>query len=504
MKNNSNQPVTIRTLLIRATGNLKPNSVQTFSPSILYKLINDPFWVWCNYHVPEEEKVEEIDRHDELRKQRGIEYEEEWVKQHYPDAIKIEPEWGLDALKNTFKAMLNGVPAIHSPNLWLLPEEMYGKGDVFVRSNEAPSDLGPYHYRVKEIKRSKKLQSYHSLQAAVYNRMLGKIQGYTPPELSVVLAEGEEKVPYDSKLLSNLDEHLSTWRQIRDGQFKPEPKGFDQTESPWRIYTNKVLQESMDLTLLPDVGPGTRDKLKKQLEIESIRDLYSLSQEKFIDVLGPKMGSWVYNSTQAYKHNKPLMAPGTTLNIPRGRRNFYFDFETSDDVHPTEHPHVYLIGVWDEDKDKFTYFLGRGAEDEPKIFRDFLKYLGNYEKDCLYHWHSFETETMEKEVIVRHPELSDELNNLIKSCIDLKEVIKQQVYLPVPTYSVKSVAPALGFSWRQKEVNAFESMVLYWEYLKDGDTKKIQKVLDYNEDDCLAMLYIDRKLRQEFKAKRSY
>jgi hypothetical protein len=29
--------------------------------------------------------------------------------------VRIEPRWGLDALRNTVRAMLDGAPAIHPP-----------------------------------------------------------------------------------------------------------------------------------------------------------------------------------------------------------------------------------------------------------------------------------------------------------------------------------------------------------------------------------------------------
>lgn len=99
-----------------------------------------------------------------------------------------------------------------------------------------------------------------------------------------------------------------------------------------------------------------------------------------------------------------------------------------------------------------------------------------------------------KRVIEQEPRLAPEMVRLMSACIDLKEQVKQQVYLPVPTYSIKGVAPALGFSWRHEEVGAFESMVLYWKYLETGDREHVRKVLDYNEDDCKAMAWIDQKL----------
>ena len=489
--------ITLDTLITRATGNKEPSKLTVFPPSMVYELLNDPFKVWCDYHAPKAEAVDETSRYDEIVMQQGVEYEKEWVKKNHPDAVKIEPEFGIEALRNTLRAMLKGVPAIHAPQLWFLNGEIYGKGDLLIRSASAPSDLGNFHYRVKEIKHSRKLQGYHILQAAMYNRVIGHIQGYLPPEVIIVLWDSVEVVSYAEHDLE-VDELLSRWRQIRDGLIKSDPNKWDKTCSPWRIYANKCLKEKMDLTLLPDVGPAGRSMLREKLGIDSIPDLYNFTLDELMEKLDGKAGTAaIYYHAQAYRLGKPILALGTQFRIPRGRRHIYFDFETSDEVHPTEPPHVYLIGAWDAEKQQYIHFLGRGAGDEERIFREFIEYVGDPEGCCLYHWTDFEIGEM-RGVAERHPGISKKLNALMKSCVDLKEVIKRQVYLPVATYSIKLVAPFLGFCWRHEDVDAYESMVLYWKYLDDGDESKIHKVLDYNEDDCKAMIYVDKKICNYF------
>jgi RNase H-like protein len=84
-----------------------------------------------------------------------------------------------------------------------------------------------------------------------------------------------------------------------------------------------------------------------------------------------------------------------------------------------------------------------------------------------YHWTDFEIHQMRR-VIGRWPRLA-KLAQIILNCVDLKEAIQAAVYLPVPTFSIKSVAPALGFRWRQKDVGAYQSMVCYWDYLDNTD-----------------------------------
>jgi uncharacterized protein len=488
--------ITLNKLLERATGNQRLERNRIFRPSTIYRLLNDPFGVWCDYHAPKEEAVEEVSKYEEMRMSQGVEFEDRWVHEHYPEALHIHPDYGFEALKNSLQAMIDGVPVIHTPQLWSLEDEVYGKADLLVRSNEAGSDLGDYHYRVEEIKRSKNLQNYHVLQAGLYNRMLGLIQGYVPSAVTIVLKDHEDSVPYDT-VTAKLDEVLLTWRQIRDGLLKPEPMGLDKTDSPWRVYANKLIAESKDLTLLPDIGPSGRAIIREKLGVNRIDGLYDFTLPQLVKAFKEKMGTSLYYHAQAYSQNKPILAPGAAIQIPRNKRHIYFDFETSDEVHPTEPPHVYLIGAWDGDQNSFFYVLGRGAAEEEHIFKKFMEYVGNPEDCCLYHWTDFEIRVMRK-VAEKHSSLAADIHRLIQFCIDLKEVVKTQVYLPVPTYSIKSVAPALGFHWRHKDVGAFESMTQYWDFLASGDVSLIKTGIDYNEDDCRAMYEVDRRISEMF------
>ncbi len=494
--------ITLPEMIRRATGGRTPNLRTIFRPSSVYALLYDPFWIWCGYHAPREAAVDETTRYDEMKLQRGVDYERAWMQKNFPAAVRIRPAFGFEALQNTCKAMLAGIDAIYGPQLWDLDREMYGKSDLLVRDNSRGSDLGPYHYRLVEIKNAWTLRDYHILQAACYHTMLGRIQGYTPPELTVALKKTSENVPYADRE-KTLEDLLARWRAVRAGQIVPEPSGKPPrvTGSPWRIYANRLVQERWDLILLPGIGPKDREKLR-EAGIARLDQLWDRRLDEVCAILGEQSGSGVYHVAQAYRTGLPILKPGARLDVPRARRHLYFDFETSDDVHPTQPPHVYLIGCWDAEQEKFAHFLARGAGDEGRIFKEFLDHVGDPRDARLYHWTDFEVEEI-RGVIRRWPALEGPLTKLIASCVDLKEVIKSAVYLPVPSFSLKSVAPALGFQWRQDDVGAFESMVLYWEYLDGVEPKAshmndaaIQKALIYNEDDCLAMRWVDEDLRR--------
>jgi len=484
----------LKKLLERATGGLELEINRFFEPSMFYRLLIDPFSVWCDYHAPKSEAVEEISRYEQIKMDREKKFEEKWIKENYPEAVKIEPEQEIEALINTLEAMVEGAPAIHGAQLWLLRDEMYGQADLLVLSH-GKSDLGTYHYKVKEIERSKiTMVESHIYQGAIYNRMLGAIQGYLPESYYVVTPSRETGICYED-YSGQPNKLLAEWRRIRDGEYFPDIQRLEYRLSPWRVYANKLILERMDLTLLSDVNAAMRHRLKVFLNVERIEDLYCMSLEELRARLKDEIGEKIYYSVQAYRENKPILQPGQSIDIPRGRKNIHFGFETSDDLHETEPPHTFLIGLWDEEKGEYVYFLGEGEKDEERIYREFLDYVGDPEGCCLFHWGDFEI-TVLKKVADKYPILTERLNALMGSCISEQAVVKSKVHLPVSYHSIRNVASLFGSEWRREDVDAMEIMVLYWEWLEGGDWDKIQKVLEYNEDDVRAMARVCEKLRE--------
>lgn len=494
----------VTTLCQRATSGLRPNPRLHFKPSMLYTLLECPFNLWCDYHAPAKERVDETTRYETLRIEWGRKYEEAWVRANYPDAVRVPDTFCGAALEKTCQAMLQGARAIHGPQLWLLSEEMYGTGDLLVRYDDHPSDLGPYHYRVFEIKRSKKVKlppeadDYKVLQGFAYHRMLSRLQGYRPPTFTLVLRDGSVEVPCEGLDLP-FDRILELWRSIRDGQCRPDLPDPMSAKSPWRIFIRKILERRRDVTLAPGVTQSMRKRLLEALHVRTVKQVERLSLEKLTAALGEKAARRVYYRIEAKRRGHPVLAPGARVELPRRKRHIYFDFETCDELHPRVPPHVYMIGLYDGERGEYRVFTARGAADEARIFREFFDYVGKPEEACLYHWTDFEVKTMQKEVAPRHPSLACEIQRLVAACVDLKEAVRDKVFFAARTYSIKEVAPTIGFRWKQEDVDAFESMVLYWKFLESGDGGKLERIVQYNRDDCEAMVAVDRWLQDRIK-----
>jgi uncharacterized protein len=69
-------------------------------------------------------------------------------------------------------------------------------------------------------------------------------------------------------------------------------------------------------------------------------------------------------------------------------------------------------------------------------------------------------------------------------------VLKEAVALPLTGYSLKDVAPWLGFKWTGTTKDAESSIMEYLHWLEDGDHAHLDCILRYNEDDCRATLAV--------------
>ena len=72
--------------------------------------------------------------------------------------------------------------------------------------------------------------------------------------------------------------------------------------------------------------------------------------------------------------------------------------------------------------------------------------------------------------------------------IDLyHDVANSKIIWPTEDHSVKTLAGFLGFNWRDTNPSGAASVRWFDDYYKSGDQAMRQRILDYNEDDCIAM-----------------
>ncbi|HBN22622.1 MAG TPA: hypothetical protein DD412_05230, partial [Holosporales bacterium] len=76
------------------------------------------------------------------------------------------------------------------------------------------------------------------------------------------------------------------------------------------------------------------------------------------------------------------------------------------------------------------------------------------------------------------------------------DVVKKATEWPTKDYSIKTLAKYLGFNWRDTNPSGAASIEWFDRWIKTGDPQVRQRILDYNEDDCIATRVLLDGIRQ--------
>ena len=167
----------------------------------------------------------------------------------------------------------------------------------------------------------------------------------------------------------------------------------------------------------------------------------------------------------------------------------YYDIETYGET-------LYLHGLFIDNgkKTEVRQFAAQAIEDEEKILIELLSFLSHHSDAVIYTWTTFEDGWMSS-MAERYPKHEKVISRMLKQFVDLKEVVKEALVLPVTTFSIKEVAPVFGFKWRAEDAGGSNSEAWYDEWLNTKDKDLFTKILHYNEDDVIAMHVIMTELR---------
>jgi uncharacterized protein len=466
----------------------------------MYLLLQDPFGLWCNYHAPEEEAVEEPNIYENMRGRTDRDTRDVWIHEYCRTTVVIRGAGEAERFKQTLEAMSAGIEGIIGACLWDLrgAHGLWGSVNLLFKVNTGKSVFGDYHYKIVQLKRAVELKEHYKMQTAIMDGILGETQGMRAANALFVLKNKEQTFDA-SRAKDRAAACVEEWTAIKTGAFIPDAKKPPKAaHAPWRVYANKYVFEHKDLVLLPHLS-GQMRNLLKAADIKTYEDVIAAGLPKMKEILADPVSTeaiavGAYKTAVAYKLNKPVERDSSAFPPPVKKRNLYFDFEATETFTKDAASFVYLIGVWDKELDKFIYFVAKNEAEEEIIFKQFAEYACSEPDAALYHWTEYEVKKMQA-LCGKYPKIKDDLQKLISLCSDLKIVVEKSFYLPSPSFSLKAVAPAFGFEWRQTDCGAMDSMVYFTKWLAGGGDELLNKVLIYNEDDCKAMLYIENYLK---------
>ena len=460
-----------------------------------------PFLIYCEKFVPPEKK-DPLSEFNQLLMKQGKLQEDQVITEKYPNIEKTKFETPEEGFRLVLDAMKKGTSAILNAPIFYLQQGMMGIADVLEKKVGVHSLFGKYYYVVKEIKLAKNIRKDKFIfQGAFYNHIIGKIQGYTPPLFYLVnrdLEEFEQKYVEDSLLRK-----ISDIRDILNGKsVTPTFGACDETQ--WKTYTNEQAIKLRDVSLVNGCGASLKETLVEN-GIETFDQLAKTPKEKLILLKGirDKTAEKLFRNSNALVLGNHIRI-GTFEEFPVKTTEIFLDLEgTGEQVGEEELISMdYLIGVLVR-KDRRTYykpFLAENLDKEGEMFYNFVNWIGKQKDFIIYHWYNYERVHLQR-MAKRHNLSQKKLDSIFSNMRDLYKDATLAFVFPTYGNGLKDIAPYIGYKWKHEKVDALESIAIYLQYVEDKKTNKerMQKVIDYNTDDCEATLLIKDWLEKEVK-----
>ena len=451
--------------------------------SDFYKFLKCPNWVYWDLFGDPNDKGEVSEMMKKLRED-GVLHEKDVIKrlgpfEEMPSEGPAEARFAV-----TLAAMKAGVPLIYQGTL--MDDGWTGRPDllrrVFGRSN-----FGGWAYEAVDIKSSREIHDAQKYQLVFYALLLKKIQGVKPDEGKIINVDNQERSFPIEEAESDFFDILDRILAIRAGE-KPEALFMSSCkDSPWYELCKKEAEANDDISLIYKIYKKEYRHLREAgyatLSLLAAADPEALSRE----VKGVSDHRLERLRLQAASLCRKNVVWTAEPSLPDAGTELFFDIE-GDPLLGVE----YLFGllVREGGKTEYKMFLAEKPEDEGQAWLEFCDFIEAFEGTPIYHYGWYELEVIRR-LSAKHG-ISKKAGRALdgRNMIDLVRVVQNSVILPLYFYSLKDVARHLGFSWRAKDASGANSVLWFQEWLESGNRAVLQKIIDYNEDDVRATLFL--------------
>lgn len=476
--------------------------------SLLYSLVECPHRVWLNA-TEDPAKRDEVSPFIELLWERGSKFERETIQkldQPFTDLSSLSP---LEKEKETLAAMRRGDQLIYSgrissgdllgqPDLLKREGTGYVAGDIKSGAGEEGADED-----------ERKAKKHYAVQLALYTDILAQL-GLSAGRRAFVWDIRGDQIDYDLQIPQGVRNPQTLWqfyettvgdaRRILAGLEKTLPAAASKCGlCHWFTTCREQVKETDDLSQIPELGRAKRDALLP--EIATVDALAGINPDAFIKgSKTPFKGVGPSSLKKFHERAKLLKAPNPRpylthpVRLPVSERELHFDIEAD-----PMRDHIYLHGFVVRDRgvaeNKFEAFVAEQPtpDAERQAFADAMAFFRASPNAIVYVYSHYERTTYRK-LQQRYLDVAtaDEIEALFaeERTVDLYKIVKYSTEWPTWNYSIKTLAKYLGFAWRDTNPSGAASIEWYDRFVESGDRAALQRILDYNEDDCRAMIVL--------------
>ena len=449
---------------------------------------------------------DEINPFIQLLWEKGHAYEAEVVAGFDLPLLDLSEKPGDHRERLTTEAMEQKIPLIYAgrisaddllgdPDLLRLDGDKYVAGDIKSGGGEEGAED------------SATLKKHYGVQLALYTDILER-NGLSASRRPFVWDVHGDEVTYDLQEPQGIRNPWTVWelyqrtleearRIVGQVQRTKAAYGAPCKLCHWHSACLKELDHAKDLTLLPELGRAKRDVLIE--EFATIEHLAVADVEVFVQgrkTVFPGIGP---DTLRKFRDRAQLISsvagePYLTkpVSFPAADIELFFDIE----VDPMR-DHCYLHGFverrhGDPATEQYVAFFttDTSSAEEERTFRDAWNFIQERQPCVVYYYSKYER-TIWRQLQKKYPSVcsAEEIEALFDPAqsIDLYfDVVKKATEWPTRDHSIKTLAKYLGFNWRDTHPSGAASIEWFDRWITTGDDEIKQRILDYNEDDCIA------------------
>lgn len=478
------------------------------SATQLYDYVQCPHKVFMDAFGDAAEK-DETSPFVELLWEQGLDHEEKVTAalNVTADLKAVEP---ADRERETLAATARHEPLIHGGRL--RAGDLVGEPDLleWTDAGYVPGEIKSGS-GIEDDDNGGKLKKHYAFQVAHYVSILEKLGlglGHGTP---FVIDRKSERVPYPLMEPQGKRNRETWWdgyqkavseiRSILDRSTPSTPAMGSKCKKfcHWHSYCERLLISANDLTLIPELGRAKRDALSAVIPtIQAFAECDPKSYVKKNDETifsGIRLGSLRKFHTRARLLTEPGATPYLTeaVHLPVRPREVYFDIE-DDPMHDIVYLHGFVERMFGQlETARYVPHFAEGNEPggEKAAFEAAWNRLGGLIEDSTIYYYAPHEKTKYNKLAEKYPEVCSvsEVKALFDrpEMIDLcNDVVRKVTEWPLYDRTLKTLARYLGFQWRDSDPSGAASIEWYNRWLESADPAIKRRILDYNEDDCLA------------------
>jgi len=288
------------------------------------------------------------------------------------------------------------------------------------------------------------------------------------------------------KLFPSVEQILLDIVRIINGKSPPKIRLNDHCEiCAFNHYCHKIARSNDDLSLLKGLSRKEIIKLNKKGIFNIIQLSYTFRPRK--QRKKKRKIPLIFNSSlQALAIREDKIYIAQKPDIPEKVPLIYLDIEGIPDRN-----FYYLIGLHiDHGEYQDDYSFWANNQDEEKIIWDLLlKTLKQIDRFTVAHYGSYDRRALR----AMHKKYGGDkilIERVLSSCANVLSMIYGQIYFPIYSNDLKSLASYLDFKWSAKNPSGLKAITwrCQWEITQNDKYRK--KLLKYNHEDCLALRHV--------------